>query len=125
MSLDIHPVILAGGRGTRFWPLSRRGRPKPFLSPDGGPTLLERAWRRATALADPGQVFVAVSEPLAEAVRHALPELPQKNLVCEPESKDTGPAAVPWHENGENSVRYSRSRTSSPRPTRTAPPSMG
>lgn len=94
MGSGIHPVIVAGGRGTRLWPLSRRHRPKPFLSPDGGPTLLERAWGRARRLAPAERILVAAEATLGEAVARALPDLRRENLLLEPVAKDTGPAAA-------------------------------
>ena len=94
MEPRLHPVIAAGGRGTRLWPLSRRSRPKPFLSFDGGPTLLELAWGRALRLAPAADVLVAVESRLATQVRAALPDLPAGNLILEPLARDTGPAAV-------------------------------
>jgi mannose-1-phosphate guanylyltransferase len=93
MSARLHPVIVAGGAGTRLWPLSRRDRPKPFLSPDGGLPLIERAWRRARRLAPAEAVLVAVEGRLAGSVRRALPELPASNLLLEAVARDTGAAA--------------------------------
>jgi mannose-1-phosphate guanylyltransferase/mannose-6-phosphate isomerase len=94
MEPRLHPVIAAGGRGTRLWPLSRRSRPKPFLSLDGGPTLLAMAWNRALRLAPAADVLVAVEGRLATQVREALPDLPTGNLLLEPQARDTGPAAA-------------------------------
>jgi len=94
MEPRLHPVIVAGGRGTRLWPLSRRTRPKPFLSLDGGPTLLALAWARALRLAPAADVLVAVETGLAAQVRAVLPDLPVGNLLLEPQARDTGPAAA-------------------------------
>ncbi len=88
------PVILAGGRGTRFWPLSRRARPKPFLRLEDGASLLEQAWARARMLAPAQDIFVAMDASLEEAVRKALPELGEANRIVEPEARDTAPAAL-------------------------------
>ena len=88
------PVILAGGRGTRFWPLSRRARPKPFLRLEDGVTLLEQAWARARMLAPVVDIFVAMDASLEDAVREALPELVETQRIVEPEARDTAPAAV-------------------------------
>ncbi|MGD8377463.1 MAG: sugar phosphate nucleotidyltransferase [Acidobacteriota bacterium] len=90
----LYPVILAGGSGTRLWPLSRHDRPKPFVAPFGGKTLLEMAWDRAAALAPPDRIHVATAERLAGRVRRALPDLDAGNLIVEPVSRDTGPAAA-------------------------------
>ncbi len=91
------PVILAGGKGERFWPLSRRHRPKQFLSLDGsGRSLLQATADRLLAIAGGWQkVFVVTAAHLEQGVREQLPELPLENLLVEPEGRDTAPA-VAW-----------------------------
>lgn len=91
------PVILAGGKGERFWPLSRRNRPKQFLSLDGtGFSLLQATARRLLAIAGSWEaMFVVTAAHLADGVREQLPELPAANLLVEPEGRDTAPA-VAW-----------------------------
>ncbi|MDX2232560.1 MAG: mannose-1-phosphate guanylyltransferase [Leptolyngbyaceae cyanobacterium bins.349] len=102
------PVILAGGKGERFWPLSRRHRPKQFLSLDGsGRSLLQATADRLLAIAGGWQtVFVVTASHLADGVREQLPELPEANLLVEPEGRDTAPA-VAWS-TLEISSRYGR-----------------
>lgn len=97
MDKSLIPVILAGGKGERFWPLSRKHRPKQFLSLDGsGKSLLQSTADRLTELAgDPEKVWVVTSELLAEGVHEQLPQLPRKNILAEPEGRDTAPA-VAW-----------------------------
>lgn len=91
------PVILAGGKGERFWPLSRRNRPKQFLSLDGsGRSLLQATAERLLAIAGGWQdMFVVTASHLADGVREQLPDLPEANLLVEPEGRDTAPA-VAW-----------------------------
>jgi len=91
------PVILAGGKGERFWPLSRRQRPKQFLSLDGsGKSLLQATADRLLPLSEGWQsLWVVTSANLADGVREQLPELPEANLLLEPEGRDTAPA-VAW-----------------------------
>ncbi len=91
------PIILAGGKGKRFWPLSRRKRPKQFLCLDGsGQSLLQATATRLLPLAgDWHKLWVVTSALIAEGVREQLPELPPENLLIEPEGKDTAPA-VAW-----------------------------
>ncbi len=91
------PVILAGGKGERFWPLSRKHRPKQFLSLDGsGKSLLQATAERLLPLAgDWNNLLVVTSSALAAGVSEQLPQLPKQNLLAEPEGKDTAPA-VTW-----------------------------
>lgn len=96
-SQSLVPVILAGGKGERFWPLSRRNRPKQFLSLDGsGRSLLQATAERLLAIAGGWQaIWVVTASHLADGVREQLPELPEENLLIEPEGRDTAPA-VTW-----------------------------
>ncbi|MGY6528760.1 MAG: mannose-1-phosphate guanylyltransferase [Cyanobacterium sp.] len=91
------PVILAGGKGERFWPLSRRQRPKQFLCLDGtGISLLQATANRLLPLVDGwDNLMVITSALVAENVRQQLPLLPSENILVEPEGKDTAPA-VTW-----------------------------
>jgi len=91
------PVILAGGKGERFWPLSRKERPKQFLSLDGsGKSLLQATAERLLPLAGGwDNLWVITSALIADGVREQLPLLPEANLLVEPEGKDTAPA-VAW-----------------------------
>ncbi len=102
------PVILAGGKGERFWPLSRKHRPKQFLSLDGsGRSLLQATCDRLLKIAGGWDaVYVVTAAHLEEGVREQLPELPEENLLVEPEGRDTAPA-VTWS-TLEISQRYSR-----------------
>jgi mannose-1-phosphate guanylyltransferase len=91
------PVILAGGKGERFWPLSRKSRPKQFLSLDGsGKSLLQATADRLLPLAGSWEgLWVITSALLAEGVQQQLPDLPKANILVEPEGRDTAPA-VAW-----------------------------
>lgn len=97
MDKSLIPVILAGGKGERFWPLSRRHRPKQFLCLDGsGKSLLQATTDRLSDLAGtPEKVWVITSAQLASGVAEQLPQLPQPNVLAEPEGRDTAPA-VAW-----------------------------
>lgn len=97
MNRPLIPVILAGGKGERFWPLSRRHRPKQFLSLDGsGRSLLQATADRLIDLAGGWQnLWVVTASHLAEGVQTHLPDLPLENLLVEPEGRDTAPA-VAW-----------------------------
>jgi len=97
MEKSLIPVILAGGKGERFWPLSRKHRPKQFLSLDGsGKSLLQATADRLSELAGSSQkLWVVTSAQLAQGVREQLPNLLEKNVLAEPEGRDTAPA-VAW-----------------------------
>jgi mannose-1-phosphate guanylyltransferase/mannose-6-phosphate isomerase len=87
-------VILAGGRGERFWPLSRRARPKPFLALGTRDSLLRETIRRARGVAPPGAIRVVAGGPLAAAVRRELRGLGIAPVLVEPAARNTGPAAL-------------------------------
>lgn len=91
------PVILAGGKGERFWPVSRLKRPKQFLCLDGSnQSLLQATARRLLPLAgDWNNLWVITAAHLADGVREQLPDLPAANLLVEPQGRDTAPA-VAW-----------------------------
>lgn len=91
------PVILAGGKGERFWPLSRKHRPKQFLSFNGsGRSLLQTTADRLLDLAMDWQgLWVITAAHLAEGVQEQLPQLPDENLLVEVQGRDTAPA-VAW-----------------------------
>ncbi len=97
MAKTLIPVILAGGKGERFWPVSRRDRPKQFLSLDGsGDSLLQATAARLVPLTQSwDDLWVITASHLAEGVRTQLPNLPEANLLVEPEGRDTAPA-VAW-----------------------------
>lgn len=88
----LHVVIVAGGSGTRFWPASRRDRPKQFLAISGDATLLQQTWERALLLADPKRIHVVTNAEQARGVTEQLPDLPERNLIAEPEGRDTAVA---------------------------------
>jgi mannose-1-phosphate guanylyltransferase len=91
------PVILAGGKGERFWPLSRIARPKQFLCLDGsGRTLMQATADRLLPIAGGwDNLWVITASHLEAGCREQLPEMPAGNLLVEPEGRDTA-AAVAW-----------------------------
>lgn len=96
---DHYVALLAGGSGTRFWPLSRRLRPKQLLPLVGGRTLLRATYDRVCALVPPERVIVVTGRHLEAAIRADLPMLPPENVLAEPTARNTAPAvglAVAW-----------------------------
>lgn len=87
----LHAVIMAGGSGTRFWPESRRGRPKQFLQLAGERTLIQATWDRCARFIPPvGQWVVTGQSHVAETTRQ-LPEVPSEQILAEPCGRNTAP----------------------------------
>ena len=87
-------VIMAGGAGTRFWPVSTRSRPKQFLRLLGDHSLLQQSYDRAQLLTDPQHVLVMTNAEFVPVVREQLPDLPSENVVGEPLRRDTAAAVA-------------------------------
>ncbi len=85
-------LILAGGRGERFWPLSREKSPKPLLALVGKKSLIQQTFDRARTLAPPKNIFVITQESQVAAMSKQLPALPKANIVAEPCGRDTAVA---------------------------------
>ena len=93
-SASFKAVILAGGSGERFWPLSTPERPKQFLRVFGGESLMRQALSRLDGIVAPEDVFVVTAKSLVAATRKELPEVPKGNVVGEPMRRDTGAAVA-------------------------------
>ena len=94
MSNPIYALILAGGSGERFWPLSRRARPKQLLRLVAKETLLEQTVARLDGLVPPERLLILTNVEQEAAVRELLPELPKENIVAEPAKRDTAAAVA-------------------------------
>ncbi len=90
--ITVFPVIMAGGSGTRFWPLSRTARPKQFLPLTSDKPLIAETLARLSGLATPKQTFVVCGARHVVPVKKALPKLPPKNVLVEPLARNTAPA---------------------------------
>lgn len=88
---SVHAIIMAGGSGTRFWPASRRRRPKQLLPLAHGEPLLVATVRRALALAGAQRTWVVTNAEQAEHIALAAPELTRERILVEPEPRDTAP----------------------------------
>ena len=95
MSEAVHAVILAGGAGTRFWPASRRLRPKQLLPLAGEGALLRQSVDRVLPLCGPDRLWVATGAHLVDATLTTLPELPRSQLFIEPAARNTAPC-IGW-----------------------------
>ena len=87
-----HAVIMAGGAGTRLWPLSRAARPKQLLRLGGRKSLLRQAYERLAGLLPPESVYVITNRMHLGLIAEELEELPAANLFGEPEGRDTANA---------------------------------
>jgi mannose-1-phosphate guanylyltransferase len=90
-----YAIIMAGGIGSRFWPLSRATRPKQLLDLFGEGTMLRATFERLAPLIAPERQLVVTSAALGASVRAALPELPPENVLEEPTGRNTAPA-IGW-----------------------------
>ena len=90
----LYAVVMAGGRGERFWPVGRAARPKQFVDLFGGKPLIAHAVGRLRGLVPPERILVVTSRDLVAATRRALPELPPSQILGEPCAKDTAAACA-------------------------------
>ncbi len=91
---QLHAVIMAGGAGTRFWPASRRSRPKHFLPLVGGRSLIAAAVERARGLLAADRVWIITNAEQAPALPGLLEDFPVEQIIVEPEPRDTAPCAA-------------------------------
>ena len=91
-SPNFYPVILAGGRGTRFWPLSRKRRAKQLLALDGKRTMIQQTVARLLPLAPANRFWVITNDDLRREVFRQLPKLDLRQIVAEPVGRNTAPA---------------------------------
>jgi mannose-1-phosphate guanylyltransferase len=87
-----YPVILAGGRGTRFWPLSRKRRAKQLLALDGKHTMIQQTVARLAPMAAPSRFWIITNDDLRPAILRQLPKLHAKQIIAEPGGRNTAPA---------------------------------
>ena len=85
----MYAVIMAGGRGTRFWPRSREKKPKHLLDIIGEKTIIQETVDRIKPLIAPNNILVVTGRKHARALIKQLPEIPSRNIIIEPEGKNT------------------------------------
>lgn len=84
-------LIMAGGRGTRFWPRSRKRNAKQVLRFFGDRTLIQQTGDRLLPVIPPENLWVITNEALREEIRHQLPEIPKEHVIAEPAQRNTAP----------------------------------
>jgi mannose-1-phosphate guanylyltransferase len=89
---NFYPVILAGGRGTRFWPLSRRKRAKQLLALDGKQTMIQQTVERLNPLAASHHFWIITNQDSHQEIVRQLPRLAKKQILAEPLGRNTAPA---------------------------------
>ena len=89
---NFYPIILAGGRGTRFWPLSRKKRAKQLLALDGKHTMIQQTVSRLLPMAPAKRFWIITNHDLRSAIVKQLPKLPNSQVLAEPEGRNTAPA---------------------------------
>ncbi len=95
----LHAVVMAGGAGTRFWPASRRNRPKQLLDLAGEQSMIQATVARFSEWIPPEHLLVVTNQRLVEPIRSQLPELPPAVVLGEPCKRDTAPCvgvAAAW-----------------------------
>ena len=90
--INFYPVILAGGRGTRFWPLSRKRRAKQLLALDGKATMIQQTVARLLPMARPNRFWIVTNEDSQREIGRQLPKLDRKQIIAEPIGRNTAPA---------------------------------
>ncbi len=91
---DVRAVILAGGRGTRFWPLGRARRPKQFLPIAGRRSMVEETVRRVRPLLAPGRILFVADGGQTRSLRKIFPKMPAANFLVEPLARNTAPSLM-------------------------------
>lgn len=89
--MTITCVIMAGGKGERFWPKSRTNLPKQFLNISGNKSMIQQSIHRLEKLVDISQIFIVTNELYAELLKAQIPHLPNSNIIIEPVGRNTAP----------------------------------
>lgn len=92
LNFELVPVIMAGGAGTRFWPLSTEEKPKQFLSLFGSRSLVQKSFDRIAGIVKPERILVLTNARFLHYVREQLPQVPPENVIGEPVRRDTAAA---------------------------------
>lgn len=85
-------VILAGGKGTRLWPVSRKSKPKQFQSLTSSKTMLQETYMRMRKIAEPNDIYIVTNREYVTEVEKELLEFPKENILAEPVGRSTAPS---------------------------------
>jgi mannose-1-phosphate guanylyltransferase len=88
----MYHVILAGGSGSRFWPKSRKNKPKQLLNILGEDTMIGLTVKRLMKISNPEQILIVASNQLCKLIQTEIKEIPKQNYIVEPSGKNTAPA---------------------------------
>ncbi|OGI36864.1 MAG: hypothetical protein A2407_01845 [Candidatus Moranbacteria bacterium RIFOXYC1_FULL_44_8] len=104
-------VIMAGGRGTRLWPMSRQGMPKQFQKLVSEKTMLQDTFERLRNIVESTDIFVSTNKEYVEIVKKQLPKMPAENVIAEPVGRNTAPcialsAAIISAKNGNETIGF-------------------
>lgn len=90
--MKVTALIMAGGKGERFWPRSRKNNPKQFLCLTGdGKTMIQQTVDRILPIVDISDIYIATNAAYKQLVKQQLPNLPDENILCEPIGRNTAP----------------------------------
>lgn len=92
--MDFRAVIMAGGTGTRFWPLSRKKNPKQFLPIISDKTMIEETAHRILPIIPYSRIYTIADKEQTQSINKLLPEIPESNLLVEPQGKNTAPSLI-------------------------------
>jgi mannose-1-phosphate guanylyltransferase len=92
--MDLYAVIMAGGIGTRFWPLSRKEKPKQFLPITSEQTMIEETVHRLKSLIPPERICTIANWEQTQTIKDLLPNIPEDNFLVEPKGRNTAPSLI-------------------------------
>jgi mannose-1-phosphate guanylyltransferase len=92
--MDVRAMIMAGGVGTRFWPLSRKKKPKQFLPIISAQTMIEETVIRLLPFIHPSHIYTIANPDQTQAIQNLLPSIPKENLLVEPMGRNTAPSLL-------------------------------
>lgn len=93
--METYAVIMAGGGGTRFWPLSRQNMPKQLLNLSGSDVMINETIKRFETIINPNNTYIVTNKTQSEIMKNILlPEMPRKNILSEPSARNTAPCIL-------------------------------